>query len=127
MKADFDAIARGALLQNDITIEFRTPEGKEALRVVSEMLKEVERIYPSLAEYLTQPKLQEALRSPEPMRFLANFMKEERALIKSLEDILSTDGCGRPAKARQLLALLHTVERKILEDEIERIGERHFF
>lgn len=126
MKADFDDIARGALLQNDISIEFRTPEGKKALQVVLDMIKEVERLFPTLGEYLTQAKLQEALRTPEPMRCLTSFMQEDRVLIKGLEDILSIDGGGRPEKARELLNLLRTVDRSKLEAEVERIGQRRF-
>jgi hypothetical protein len=50
-----------------------------------------------------------------------------KPLEKQLESILTIDGQGRPAKARQLLELLATIPLEELKAEVEKIGQRKFF
>jgi len=48
-------------------------------------------------------------------------------LIKKLESILTIDGKGRPAKARDLLAVMAWVPKEELEAALKEIGNRKFF
>lgn len=50
-----------------------------------------------------------------------------KELIKKLENILTIDGRGRPAKARMLLEILETVDMEEVRKNLKEIGERRFF
>ncbi len=61
--------------------------------------------------------------------FITLFTKKmnKELLIKVLENVLTIDGKGRPAKARQLLQLLQETNVIILLDALKEIGERKWF
>jgi hypothetical protein len=52
-------------------------------------------------------------------------MKKE-IVIKILESILTIDGQGRPAKARQLLSLIEEAPTLFVLTGLKEIGERKF-
>lgn len=54
-------------------------------------------------------------------------MDADNKLIKVLENILTIDGRGRPAKAREMLALIKWAKPEELEAALKKIGERKFF
>ena len=52
-------------------------------------------------------------------------MNEE--LTRALENVLTIDGRGRPAKARLLLQLVEEVGLEQVKAALKEIGERKFF
>lgn len=124
--SDFDDIARMALLQNDISLEFRTEAGKQVLDNTKNLLREVERQFPSLDKYLTSRLLQEFLAQPDPKAALVAFMQEDRALIQQLENLISMGGAGRPTNAASLLTILENTDGTKLKAEVARIAARKF-
>lgn len=48
-------------------------------------------------------------------------------LVKELENVLTIDGRGRPAKAKLLLQLVKEHGLETVLKEIEKIGERKWF
>ena len=115
-----------ALLQNDISLEFRTEAGKQVLDNTKNLLREVERQFPSLDKYLTSRLLQEFLAQPDPKAALVAFMQEDRALIQQLENLISMGGAGRPTNAASLLTILENTDGTKLKAEVARIAARKF-
>jgi hypothetical protein len=52
---------------------------------------------------------------------------EKKVVIKELENILTIDGRGRPAKAKALLWLIDSHGKAIFEQALKEISERKFF
>ena len=53
--------------------------------------------------------------------------EEKQAVIKELENILTIDGRGRPAKAKALLWLMDRHGKAIFEQALKEISERKWF
>ena len=53
--------------------------------------------------------------------------EEKQIAIKELENILTIDGRGRPAKAKALLWLMDRYGKSIVEQALKEISERKFF
>jgi hypothetical protein len=53
--------------------------------------------------------------------------EEKQAVIKELENILTIDGRGRPAKAKALLWLIDRHGREVFLQALKEISERKWF
>jgi hypothetical protein len=127
--SDFNEIVRLVILQ----VEPRIESGalKTRVRETSEVLRQAEREFPSLGDYLQQSHLTEMVQGsafdfPKLLAALRAFMQHDRALVRQLESIFTIDGQGRPAKARKLLTLIETVEGATLKEGIAQISQRLF-
>ena len=69
----------------------------------------------------------EAIGNGAEILIVMTLEEEKQAVIKELENILTIDGRGRPAKAKALLWLIDRHGQAVVEQALKEISERKFF
>jgi hypothetical protein len=124
--SDFEPMIRQALLQVDITTDFKSESTKLRIAAIREILRTTELKFPPLEQYLDLNTLIEVVSSNHPQGVLDSYIAEDRLTIRTLEDILTIDGTGRPDKAAKLLKLMENQDINHLKAEVAKVAKRRF-